>query len=183
MPAARVWSSACGLPAHRRWVVRADGSASCSHPQGVPRLRVCRIPSLGSVLHARMRVHPSLARARCLIVCTNLSRRPPAAPPALQALLYQSLQRRSSHLNQPQRGNPPRAAPAAAPTAPAARPQASVLSVPGSAGRLLPRCGAGWGLARGRGAEARGRWKRPFILPKLTFRANFCGKMRMTLRW
>jgi hypothetical protein len=34
-------------------------------------------------------------------------------------------------------------APAAAPTAPAARPQASVLSVPGSAGRLLPRCGAG----------------------------------------
>jgi hypothetical protein len=64
--------------------------------------------------------------------------------------------------------NPPRAAPAAAPTAPAARPQASVLSVPGSAGRLLPRCGAGWGLARGRGAEARGRWKRPFILPKLS---------------
>src|SRR5215510_4058536 len=25
VPAARVWSSACGLPAHRRWVVRADG--------------------------------------------------------------------------------------------------------------------------------------------------------------
>ena len=54
------------------------------HPQRVPRLPVCRIPCLGSVLHARTRVHQSLARARCPIVCTRLSRRPSAAPPALQ---------------------------------------------------------------------------------------------------
>ena len=160
MPAARVWSSACGLPAHRRWVVRADGSASCSHPQGVPRLLVCRTPYLGSVLHARMRVHQSLARARCPIVCTSLSRRPSAAPPALQELLDQPLQaaaliafasvfkQRSSRLHQPQSGSPPRAAPAAckqrsaAPAAPAARPQPPVLAVPGGAG-LWPAAGVG----------------------------------------
>ena len=40
--AACVWSSACGPLSHRRWVVRADGPASCSHPQCVPRLLVCR---------------------------------------------------------------------------------------------------------------------------------------------
>jgi len=176
VPAARVWSSACGLPAHRRWVVRADGSASCSHPQGVPRLLVCRTPYLGSVLHARMRVHQSLARARCPIVCTSLSRRPSAAPPALQELLDQPLQaaaliafesvfkQRSSRLNQPQSGSPPRAAPAAckqrsaAPAAPAARPQPPVLAVPGGAG-LWPAGGRqGWpaaGVGRLRYALAR----------------------------
>jgi hypothetical protein len=45
-----------------------------------------------STLHARTRVHASLTRARCPIVCAHLSRRPSAAPPGLQALLYQSLQ-------------------------------------------------------------------------------------------
>jgi hypothetical protein len=142
VPAARVWSSACGLPAHRRWVVRADGSASCSHPQGVPRLRVCRIPSLGSVLHARMRVHPSLARARCLIVCTNLSRRPPAAPPALQALLYQSLQRRSAIL----------------PEQPQQQPQRRRLPVPRLPSCPCPAARAGCcrGAARGGGWQAAG---------------------------
>ena len=156
MPAARVWSSACGLPAHRRWVVRADGSASCSHPQGVPRLLVCRTPYLGSVLHARMRVHQSLARARCPIVCTSLSRRPSAAPPALQELLDQPLQaaaliafesvfkKRSSRLNQPQSGSsPPRAAPAAC----------KQLSSPSRAG--CPSPAPRPGRARRRGPVAR----------------------------
>jgi hypothetical protein len=45
-----------------------------------------------STLHARTRGHAALTRARCPIVCTHLSRRPSAAPPGLQALLYQSLQ-------------------------------------------------------------------------------------------
>jgi hypothetical protein len=49
-----------------------------------------------STLHARTRVHASLTRARRPIVCTHLSRRPSAAPPGLQALLYQSLQADSS---------------------------------------------------------------------------------------
>ena len=76
------------------------------------------------------------------------------------------------------------AAPAAAPTAPAARPQASVLAVPGGAaygwrgwpaadtlGRVLG--GAGGWAARGHDtggahtAGARGWWKRPFVLPIL----------------
>src|SRR5262249_37924386 len=83
-----VWSWACGPRSHRRWVVRADSPASYSYPQGVPRLLVCRTPCLGSVLHARTRVHQSLARARCPIVCTSLSHRPPAAPTALQELLH-----------------------------------------------------------------------------------------------
>src|SRR4030095_9372369 len=61
-------------------------------PQRVSRLLVCHTPCLGSVLHARTRVHQSLVRARCPIVCTRLSRRPSAALTALQELLYQSLQ-------------------------------------------------------------------------------------------
>jgi hypothetical protein len=48
-----------------------------------------------STLHARTRVHASLTRARRPIVCTHLSRRPSAAPPGLQALLYQSLQQQA----------------------------------------------------------------------------------------
>jgi len=62
------------------------------HPQRVPRLPWCSTPRLRSVLHAHTRVHPSLARARYPIVCIRLSRRASAAPPALPALLYQSLQ-------------------------------------------------------------------------------------------
>jgi hypothetical protein len=50
------------------------------------------------VLHAHTRVHPSLARARCPIVCPRLSRRPSVAPPALQARLYPSLQQDSAAL-------------------------------------------------------------------------------------
>ena len=42
-------------------MVRADGPASCSHPQSVSRLPVCRPPCLGRVLHAHTRVHQSLA--------------------------------------------------------------------------------------------------------------------------
>ena len=65
MPAARVGSSACGLFARGRWVERADGPASCPHPQRVPRLRVCRTPCLGSVLHAHKLLHQFLAARPC----------------------------------------------------------------------------------------------------------------------
>src|SRR5262249_5136192 len=54
-------------------------------------LPVCRIPCLGSVLHARTRVHQSLAKARGPIVCISLSRRPSAVPTALQGILPQAL--------------------------------------------------------------------------------------------
>jgi hypothetical protein len=174
VPATRVWSSACGPLSHRRWVVRADGSASSSHPQCVPRLLVCRIPCLGSVLHARTRVHPSFAARQC-------PAGPSAAPPALQEFLYQALHVAliafesvppSSLIafelappSSPQRSSRPfkqrssllQAALIAFELAP---PAASVLSVPGSAGLLLPaavrelRCAsAGWGLASGRGGR------------------------------
>src|SRR5712691_10510846 len=65
MPAARVGSSACGLFSRGRWVERADGPASCPHPQRVPRLRVCRTPCLGSVLHAHKLLHQFLAARPC----------------------------------------------------------------------------------------------------------------------
>ena len=59
------------------------------------------------------------------------------------------------------------ATPPAALATQAARPQASVLSVPCGAGLLLPAAVHERGLASGRGAEARGRWKRPVVLPIL----------------
>jgi hypothetical protein len=125
-------------PRHRRWVVRADGSASCLHPQGVPRLLVCRTLYLGSVLHARMRVHQSLAHARCPIVCTSLSHRPSAAPPALQAaVLPEQPQPPASSAQQPQ----PRRLPVPSPP---------VLAVPGGAS-LWPAGGRQGRLAAGVG--------------------------------
>ena len=68
-----------------------------------------------STLHARKPVHASFTRARCPIVCTHLSRRPSAAPPGLQALLY--LQAGSSVLR---RLIAFESVPPAAPTAPPA---------------------------------------------------------------
>jgi hypothetical protein len=156
-------------PRHRRWVVRADGSASCLPPQGVPRLLVCRTPYLGSVLHARMRVHQSLAHARCPIVCTSLSHRPSAAPPALQELLDHPLQaaaliafesvfkQRSSRLNQPQSEQPSPSSPSSLQTALSSPSRAGCPSPaprPGRARRRGPvACRRPTGLARrGRGA-------------------------------
>ena len=55
---ARVWSSAYGPLAHRRWGVRADGPASCSHPRCVLRLLVCCTSCLGCVLHAHSKRPP-----------------------------------------------------------------------------------------------------------------------------
>ena len=75
--------------------VGGEAWPSCGRPYAVT-------PRHGSVRHACTHVHPSLARARCPIVCTRLSRRPSSAPPALQAFLYQSLQR----LNQSPPGSP-----------------------------------------------------------------------------
>ena len=125
-------------PRHRRWVVRADGPAACSHPQGVPRLLVCRTPYLGSVLHARMRVHQSLAHARCPIVCTSLSHRPSAAPPALQAaVLPEQPQPPASSAQQPQARRLP-------------VPSPPVLAVPGGAS-LWPAGGRQGRLAAGVG--------------------------------
>jgi hypothetical protein len=71
VPTARVWSSACGLLAHRRWVVRADGPASCSYPQCVPRRLVCCTSCLGRVLHAHSRKPPQR-----LCVCQSVYNRP-----------------------------------------------------------------------------------------------------------
>ncbi len=65
MPATRVGSSACGLFSCGRWVERADGPASCPHPQRVQRLRVCRTPCGGSVLHAHKLLHQFLAARPC----------------------------------------------------------------------------------------------------------------------
>src|SRR5262245_56080222 len=50
---------------HHRWVVRTDGPASCSYPQGVPRLPWCSTPPLGSVLHAHKLLHQFLAARPC----------------------------------------------------------------------------------------------------------------------
>jgi hypothetical protein len=145
-------------PRHRRWVVRADGSASCLHPQGVPRLLVCRTPYLGSVLHARMRVHQSLAHARCPIVCTSLSHHPSAAPPALQELLYQSLQALIASLTALIAFESVPSSRAGSPS-PATRPVRALRRgvAPGGAGRLghaLVGCSPGW-AARGVRADAR----------------------------
>jgi hypothetical protein len=89
------------------------------------------------MLHAHTRVHPVSRSARCPSVCTRLSSRPAAAPPALQALVYQSLHAaRIAFESAP--------APAAAP---AARHPAPVLAVPCGAG-LWPAGGLrGWPAA------------------------------------
>ena len=92
-------------------------------------------------------------------VCTRLSRRPSAAPPALQELLYQSLQALIAFESVPS-SRPGRARRPVPPP---------VLSVPCGAGGGARWCGAprarpGGGLAR---VGGRGRWKRPFDFPIL----------------
>ena len=59
-------------------------------PQRALLLPVCRRPCRSSSRDARTRVPQFLARARCPIVCPRLSRRPFAAPPALQELLHEA---------------------------------------------------------------------------------------------
>jgi hypothetical protein len=81
--------------------VGGEGRLSCvlRAPPARPAAPVVQQPlafAACSTLHARTHVHASLTRARCPIVCTHLSRRPSAAPPGLQALLYQSLQQLGS---------------------------------------------------------------------------------------
>jgi hypothetical protein len=120
-------------------------------------------PIVGSVLHARTRVHQSLTRARCPSGCTRLSRRPSAALTALQELLHQSLKQRSSRL---------KPAPlAAAPAAPAARhpaPSRSVLA--GRAGCRQGWWASGVPVRRGRvpgsaGWARAGCWEAPAGVP------------------
>ena len=123
--------------------MRPVGEEACppasAYPHRALLLPVCRIPYLDSVLHARTRVHQSPAHARCLIVCISLSRRPSAAPTALQEILPQALKAvPQSSLQQ---------SPRAVPAVPAARHQPPVLSVPCGAGLWPAGCRQGWPAA------------------------------------
>ncbi len=148
MPAARVGSSACGLFSRGRWVERADGPASCPHPQRVPRLRVCRTPCLGSVLHAHKLLHQFLAARPCPAGALR------SASSVASAFVSVSSSSGAHHVGirlQAALSSPPRAAPAA----PAACPQPPVLATPGSAG-WRGRAAGRRRRARGRGARQRG---------------------------
>jgi hypothetical protein len=149
MPAARVGSSACGLFSRGRWVERADGPASCPHPQRVPRLRVCLTPCLGSVLHAHKLLHQFLAARPCPAGALR------SASSVASAFVSVSSSSGAHHVGirlQAALSSPPRAAPAA----PAACPQPPVLATPGSAGRRPPASAPGSAGWRGRAAEGHG---------------------------
>jgi hypothetical protein len=108
-----------------------------------------------STLHARTHVHASLTRVHCSLVCPHRSRRPSAAPLGLQALLYQSLQRRLIAF-----ASVPPAAPTALPAQPPSRagPAATVwrpaLAAPG--GRHGAR--VSWERPRSVAQERQGGW-------------------------
>src|SRR5262245_52193656 len=159
---ARVWPCACGPP-HA-----AGGRGGMTilrqrSPNRALLLPACRIPCLGSVLHARTRVPQSLANARCPIVCISLSRRPSAAPTVLQEILPQALKAvpQSSLQPSPRAGSPS----SAGCPSPATRPVRALRR--GAVACRLPT-----GLtSRWRGAGGLtpcwGRWKRPCDFPIL----------------
>ena len=133
-----------------------------AYPHRALLLPVCRIPCLGSVLHARTRVHQSLARARCLIVCISLSRRSSAAPTALQEILPQAL---TAVLQSSLQQSPPRSPSSAGYPSPATRPVRALRRGP-VACRLPTGLASRWRGACGL-TPCWGRWKRPFNSPIL----------------
>jgi len=169
------------MPSHGRWVGKPGRPASAS-PQRAPLWPVCRIPCRGSVLHARTRVHPSLARARCPIVCTRLSRRPSAAPPASQELCMRLLKQFSSRLQlspEPFEAAPseqPQLPVTSHPSCPCPTARAGGLPAASSAGQPLARLVrrgvvpvARGGAGRARGGTGGGmRVKSGFVFPILT---------------
>ena len=141
--------------------VGGEGRLSCvlRAPPARPAAPVVQQPlafAACSTLHARTRVHASLTRARCPIVCTHLSRRPSAAPPGLQALLYQSLQQSPFFSRLIAFESVPPAAPTALPAhhpsraGPAAAVWRPALAAPGGRHWALVSWGRPRSVARGR---------------------------------